>query len=337
MKASEMRKGQTIKVDNSLYSIVDFQHVKLGKGGAVYQTKLKSLMDGSIRDIRLRAEESVEEAYLDKRDYEYLYSSGSEHVLMDLETYDQISLDDDAFGDGSKYLKPNTKLQISMYEGRPVVVTLPNSVDLEVTDTPPEIKGATTEETIWEAPVASKMGVGDGECMIIFDDVFVPWERVFLCGEWQFSRDIAVLFGTFHRLFACCRMIPMMETMTGIATLMADYNGLDNYPHIRTKLSWLVQVTEAFKAMSLVACMFPEKERDSDLVNPNGMYTNIAKYMYAENWHQFTKLMQDIAGGIAADPISYKDWMNPEERPYIEKYLSAKDGIPTEHRLRLIN
>jgi elongation factor P len=138
-----MRKSQTVKIDGKLYAIVDYQHVKLGKGGAVYQTKLKSLADGSIQNIRLRAEEMVEEAYLDKRTYEYLYSSGSEHVLMDTTTYDQISLDDDAFGDGQKYLKPNTKLQVSMYEGKPVIVTLPNTVDLEITDTPPEIKGAT--------------------------------------------------------------------------------------------------------------------------------------------------------------------------------------------------
>lgn len=143
MKASDMKKGQTIKVDNTLYAIVDFQHVKLGKGGAVYQTKLKSLTDGSIRDIRVRAEENLEEAFLDKRDYEYLYSSPNEHVLMDMETFDQISLDNNAFGDGPKYLKPNTKLQVSMYEEKPVVITLPNTVDLKVTDTPPEIKGAT--------------------------------------------------------------------------------------------------------------------------------------------------------------------------------------------------
>lgn len=143
MKASEMKKGQTIKVDGNLFAIVDFQHVKLGKGGAVYQTKIKSLIDGFIQNIRLRSDEIIEEAYLDKRTYEYLYSAGSEHVLMDTETYDQISLDDDAFGDGQKYLKPNTQLQVSMYENKPVVVTLPNTVDLEVTDTAPEIKGAT--------------------------------------------------------------------------------------------------------------------------------------------------------------------------------------------------
>ncbi|MHC4114180.1 MAG: elongation factor P [Planctomycetota bacterium] len=143
MRASEMRKGQTVKIDGKLYSIVNYQHVKLGKGGAVYQTKLKSLIDGSIQNVRLRSEEMVEEAFLDKRKYEYLYSSGSEHVLMDVGTYEQISLDDDAFGDGAKYLKSNAQLQVSMYEGRPVVVELPNTVDLLVTDTPPEIRGAT--------------------------------------------------------------------------------------------------------------------------------------------------------------------------------------------------
>jgi elongation factor P len=143
MKVSEMRKGQTIRVDDALYTIVDFQHVKLGKGGAVYQTKLKSLDTGNIRDIRLRSEENIEEAFLDRREYEYLYSSGSEHVLMDLESYDQITLDSDAFGEGPKYLNPNARLQVSMFEGKPVIITLPNTVDLTITDTAPEIKGAT--------------------------------------------------------------------------------------------------------------------------------------------------------------------------------------------------
>ena len=169
MRASEMRKGQTVKIDGKLYAIVDYQHVKLGKGGAVYQTKLKSLLDGSIQNIRLRAEEIVEEAFLDKRTYEYLYSSGSEHVLMDISTYDQITLDDDAFGDAPKYLKPNTQLQVSMYEDKPVIVTLPNTVDLKITDTPPEIRGATatnqnkpaTLETGLIVPVPSFIKTGE--------------------------------------------------------------------------------------------------------------------------------------------------------------------------------
>jgi elongation factor P len=159
MRAAEMRKGQTIIVNGNLCAIVDFQHVKLGKGGAVYQTKLKSIVEGTNQTIRFRAEENIEEAYLDRRTYEYLYSSGSEHVLMDIETYDQISLDDEAFGDGPKYLKPNTRLQVSMYDGKPVVVTLPNTVDLLVTQTPPEIKGATATNQYKSATVETGLVV----------------------------------------------------------------------------------------------------------------------------------------------------------------------------------
>jgi len=169
MRASEMKKGQTVKIDGKLYAIVDYQHVKLGKGGAVYQTKLKSLADGLIQNVRLRSEENVEEAYLDKRTYEYLYSAGDEHILMDTSTYDQITLDNDAFGDGTKYLKPNTQLQVSMYDNKPVIIDLPNTVDLEVVDTPPEIKGATatnqnkpaTLETGFVVQVPSFIKVGD--------------------------------------------------------------------------------------------------------------------------------------------------------------------------------
>jgi elongation factor P len=157
MRASGMKKGQTVLIDGKLYNIVDYQHVKLGKGGAVYQTKLKSLADGSIQNIRLRAEENVEEAYLDKRKYEYLYSSPNEHVLMDLVTFDQITLDDDAFGDGPKYLKPNTQLLVSMYEGKPVVIELPKTVDLKITETAPEIKGATA--TNQNKPATMETGI----------------------------------------------------------------------------------------------------------------------------------------------------------------------------------
>jgi len=169
MKVSDMKKGQTVTMDGVLYVIVDYQHVKLGKGGAVYQTKLRNLVDGGIRDIRLRAEETIDEAFLEKRNFEYLYSAPNEHVFMDLESYDQITLDDDGFGDGPKFLKANEKIQISMYEGKPVVVTLPNTVDLEVVDTAPEIKGATatnqykpaTLETDFEVQVPPFIKVGE--------------------------------------------------------------------------------------------------------------------------------------------------------------------------------
>jgi len=143
MKAAEMKKGQTVRIDGKLYIIMDFEHVKCGKGGAIYQTKLKSVTDGLINNARIRSEENIEEVTLDKRKYEYLYSEPNGHILMDLETYDQITLDNDAFGDGKKFLKPNTEVLVSMYEGKLISVVLPNSVDLAVVDTPPEIKGAT--------------------------------------------------------------------------------------------------------------------------------------------------------------------------------------------------
>ncbi|MDD5010820.1 MAG: elongation factor P [Phycisphaerae bacterium] len=143
MKAAEMKKGQTVLMDGKLYTIIDFEHVKCGKGGAIFQTKLKSVTDGLINNARIRSEETIEEVTLDKRKYEYLYSDSSGHILMDLENYDQITLDDDAFGDGKKYLKPNTELLVSTYQGKLISVVLPNSVDLTVVETPPEIKGAT--------------------------------------------------------------------------------------------------------------------------------------------------------------------------------------------------
>jgi elongation factor P len=143
MKAAEMKKGQTVRIDGKLYIIIEFEHVKCGKGGAIYQTKLKSIADGLIQNARIRSEENIEEVTLDKRKYEYLYSEPNGHILMDIETFDQITLDNDAFGDGKKFLKPNTVLLVSMYEGKLISVVLPNSVDLAVKDTPPEIKGAT--------------------------------------------------------------------------------------------------------------------------------------------------------------------------------------------------
>jgi len=143
IKATEMKKGMVLDIDGSLCLVVDYQHVKLGKGGAVLQTKLKNIIDGGIISRRIRSEETLEQVFVDKQPYEYLYSAGNEHVLMHKETYDQITIDDDLFGDGPKYCKPNTDVEVHFFDGKPLAVILPNSVELEVTDTPPAIKGAT--------------------------------------------------------------------------------------------------------------------------------------------------------------------------------------------------
>lgn len=169
MKASEMEKGMVVKVEGKLYTIIGFEHVKLGKGGAVFQTKLKGVVDGLTQNLRIRSEDTLEEVDVEKRAFEYLYSSGGEHVIMDMSNFEQMSLDDDMFGDGKKYLKPNMPLQVSMFEGKPIVVTLPFTVDLEVMETPPEMKKATatnqnkpaTLETGAVVQVPSFIKIGD--------------------------------------------------------------------------------------------------------------------------------------------------------------------------------
>ncbi len=192
------------------------------------------------------------------------------------------------------------------------------------------------EEAAWDYPVTTSYGHGTSECMIVFDDVFVPWERVFMCGEWQFSKDITYSFATFHRLFGASRMTTELEKLTGAAALMAEYNGLERSPHIRDKLAWLVMYTEAVDVIGKAACIYCEKEPDSDIVVPNMVYINTAKYLYADNYHHATKIAHDICGGIADTIPAYRDWINPETRPYMDKYLGGKAGIPTEHRLRAV-
>ena len=194
----------------------------------------------------------------------------------------------------------------------------------------------TDEKAAWDYPMSAASGHGASECMIVFDDVFVPWERVFLCGEWKFSRDITYTFATFHRLFGVCRMTSELEVLTGVSALMAEYNGTERYAHIRDKLAWLAMYTEAVSVIGKASCIYCEKQADSDLVSPNMVYTNTAKYLFADNYHQAAKLAHDICGGIADTIPTYSDWQNPETRPWLEKYLGGKAGIPTEHRLRAI-
>ncbi|MBN1436344.1 MAG: elongation factor P [Sedimentisphaerales bacterium] len=144
IKATEMKKGMVLKVDGKLVVVLDYQHVKLGKGGAVLQTKFKDVLEGNVTNKRIRSEETLEDVYVDRQNYEYLYSAGpDEHVLMHKETFDQITIDGEMFGDGPKYCKPNTDVQIQFFDGKPLAVDLPNSVELEVIDTAPELKGAT--------------------------------------------------------------------------------------------------------------------------------------------------------------------------------------------------
>jgi 4-hydroxybutyryl-CoA dehydratase / vinylacetyl-CoA-Delta-isomerase len=174
------------------------------------------------------------------------------------------------------------------------------------------------------------------DAWIFFDDVFVPYERVFMDGEWQFSGDMAYAFGNSHRLFADSYKCLHLEQVVGAAMSMAEYNGTERYSHIQDKLAWLTIYCETVKGLAELACLKAVQEPGSDLFFPNPMYSNACKFYFADNFHQAIKHVLDISGGIVATLPSSKDFFNPETRPLIEKYLAGKAGIPTEERMRAI-
>lgn len=190
------------------------------------------------------------------------------------------------------------------------------------------------EECEFDYPVSDHMQ--PSESLIIFDDVFVPWERVFMCGEWQYSQVLAYAFASYHRLFGTCKMTGTLEIMTGAASLIAEYNGVQNVPHVRKKLAWMAYITETVQMLGKQACLEPMTEFGMDVMMPNRMAINASKFTYASNIHTVCQHMQDIGGGLTTTVPAYRDWKNPEIQPYIEKYLAAKDGVPTEHRLRIL-
>ena len=151
MKASDLRNGMAMKLSNQVNVILSTEHVKPGKGPAYVQVKLKNIESGSVVEKRLRSVEDVDQVNLDRRTMEFLYNDASGYVFMDGETYDQVTLLKDFVGDQMPFVKPNTEILVLFCEGRPVMVELPKSVDLEVTDTPPGIKNATATNQLKDA------------------------------------------------------------------------------------------------------------------------------------------------------------------------------------------
>lgn len=143
ISVNDFRTGLTISVDNALWQVLDFQHVKPGKGAAFVRSKLRNLRTGSVQEKTFRAGEKVEKAQIDNRKMQYLYAQGDDHVFMDLESYEQTELASAAIEYELKFLKENMEVHIQSYQGEMLGVELPNTVQLEVTETEPGIKGDT--------------------------------------------------------------------------------------------------------------------------------------------------------------------------------------------------
>lgn len=143
ISVNDFRTGLTIEVDNGIWRVMDFQHVKPGKGAAFVRSKLRNLRTGAIQEKTFRAGEKVGKAQIDNRKMQYLYASGDQHIFMDTESYEQIELPATAIEYELKFLKENMEVSIMMYHGETLGVELPNTVVLEVTETEPGIKGDT--------------------------------------------------------------------------------------------------------------------------------------------------------------------------------------------------
>jgi len=142
ISTNQFRNGTHIDVDGTIYKIVEFQHVKPGKGGAFVRTKLKHMRLGRVIDNTFRAGEKVELVDFDEKRMQYLYKDDRYH-FMDLETYDQISLSPEEVGDARDFLKENTEVEILFIDGSPASVELPNFIELTVVRTDPGIRGDT--------------------------------------------------------------------------------------------------------------------------------------------------------------------------------------------------
>jgi len=169
---SDFRNGMHLYLDNDVYTIVEFQHVKPGKGGAFVRTRLRKLRTGTTIEKTFRAGERVEPAFVERKKYQFLYKQGSEFVLMDLDTYEQDHVEQGRIGDQAKYLKEDMELSVLVAGGEVLGYELPNFVELEVVQTDPgyrgdTVSGSSTKPAKLEtgATVQVPFHINEGDCV----------------------------------------------------------------------------------------------------------------------------------------------------------------------------
>ncbi len=146
--ASQIRNGMVIVFNGEPYKIVDFRFTMQGRGSNMIPCKMRNIISGSQAEYRFRSDDKIERAYIEEKEMEYLYEDADEFWFMDKETYEQISLKREELQDVIGFMLPNTTVKIQFYEGRPIGVTVPTTVQLKVTETEPAIKGATASGNV---------------------------------------------------------------------------------------------------------------------------------------------------------------------------------------------
>ncbi len=174
------------------------------------------------------------------------------------------------------------------------------------------------------------------ETITIFDDVFVPWDRVFLAGEHDFAGTMALGFVEFHRFTAVSYKLPLVDALIGSALLMADLNGITRAAHVRDKLTWLISYAETLRALVEMAAI-RGKADDQGIYAPDALTTNMAKWHFAHNYHEALQHVQDIAGGMLVTGPGVEDFANPDTGDLLRKYLVGRAGADGEMRTRAMN
>ncbi len=159
IEAAQLRKGTVIDLDGELFRVYEYQHQKIGRGGANVKTKLKNLSTGAMIDRTFGSNERLQDIRLESRRVQYLYSDGAMYYFMDLETYEQPALPAEAVEDVRQFLVENMELNLSMHEGKAMEIDLPTTVDLEIAETPPGFKGDTASGSTKPATLANGMRV----------------------------------------------------------------------------------------------------------------------------------------------------------------------------------
>lgn len=173
------------------------------------------------------------------------------------------------------------------------------------------------------------------EAMTIFDEVFVPKERIFMDGEWEFAGPLANTFATWHRFTGISYKPPFADVLIGVAQLIADYNGVARASHIRDKITELIIYAETIRTFAKAAaleCIITE----NGIAYPNPILSNMGKHFFATHYHDSIKAVQEIAGGLVITGPTEADYVNPETKDYIETYLGGRQGVKTENRLKVM-
>ena len=157
INVNDIKNGMTVKIDNNIYTVVEFQHVKPGKGSAFVRTKLKNIRTGATTEITFNAGVKIETARVEKQNMQFLYSQGDTYYFMNMHTYDQLALNNSSLGDNAKFLKENLEVIISFDEGEVVGVILPDKIEYLITKSDPGVKGNTTSTAMKDAELETGM------------------------------------------------------------------------------------------------------------------------------------------------------------------------------------